>query len=191
MTHRWTIAGAGLIVALAIASCSSVAATATVTESATPTASPTAEVALATETATATESAIATASPTAATTPAPAMATATPTPATPTPATPTTAPTGPTVTILNQHCSSGKLIVVVGANADSSYRKGISSVVMERQNEYDVWLDFNATWMGPETGSGNQWTATIINLDGETVRITATATSHSTKTITAAITAPC
>jgi hypothetical protein len=189
MTHRWTIAGAGLIVALAIASCSSVAATATVTESATPTASPTAEVALATETATATESATSTASPTAATAPTPAPTPAlTPAPAT---ATPTTAPTGPTVTILNQHCSSGKLIVVVGANADSSYRKGISSVVMERQNEYDVWLDFNATWMGPETGSGNQWTATIINLDGETVRITATATSHSTKTITAAITAPC
>ena len=82
-------------------------------------------------------------------------------------------------------------IVVVGANADSSYRKGISSVVMERQNEYDAWLDFNATWMGPETGSGNQWTATITHLAGDTVRITATAASHSTKTITAAITASC
>jgi copper(I)-binding protein len=160
MTHRWTIAGAGLIVALAIASCSSTTETATATESATPTASPTAEVALATETATAT-------------------------------ATPTPAPTGPTVMVLDQHCNSGKLIVVVGANADSSYRKGISSVVMERQNEYDAWLDFNATWMGPETGSGNQWTATITHLAGDTVRITATATSHSTKTITAAITASC
>jgi hypothetical protein len=189
MTHRWTIAGAGLIVALAIASCSSTAETATATESATPTASPTAEVALATETATATESATPTASPTAATTPA--TATATPTTATPTTATPAPTPAGPTVTILDQHCNSGKLIVVVGANADSSYRKGISSVVMERQNEYDAWLDFNATWMGPETGSGNQWTATITHLDGDTVRITATSASHSTKTITAAITASC
>jgi hypothetical protein len=106
-------------------------------------------------------------------------------------ATPTTAPTGPTVIVLDQHCNSGKLIVVVGANADSGYRKGISSVVMERQNEYDAWLDFNATWMGPETGSGNQWTATITHLAGDTVRITATAANHSTKTITAAITASC
>jgi hypothetical protein len=188
MLHRWSIAGAGIIVALALASCSP-ASTATVTEPAAPSASPSAETTPMSET-----------SPSAETTPTETMpsddpaplATTTPTPAPPAAtATPTPAPAGPTVTVLDQHCSSGKLIVVVGANVDSSYRKGISSVVMERQNEYDAWLDFNATWMGPETGSGNQWTATITHLDGDTVRITATATNHSTKTITAAVAAPC
>jgi hypothetical protein len=177
MLHRRSIAGAGMIVALALASCSP-ASTATVTDSTTPSASPSAEMTPMSET-----------SPSAETTPTETMPSDDPAPLAT--ATPTPAPAGPTVTVLDQHCSSGKLIVVVGANVDSSYRKGISSVVMERQNEYDAWLDFNATWMGPETGSGNQWTATITHLDGDTVRITATATNHSTKTITAAVAAPC
>jgi hypothetical protein len=200
MTHRLRIVSAGLVIAWVLASCAP-GATVAPTESTAPSASSSAEMAPAVETAMetatptptamATESTAPSASPSAVTTRAPATASPpsrTPAAATPTP---TAATVHPTVTVLNQHCSSGKLIVVAGVNVDSSYRKGVSKVVMARQNEYDVWLDFNATWMGPETGSGNQWTATVTHLAGNTVRITATAANHSTTTLTKTITASC
>jgi hypothetical protein len=80
-----------------------------------------------------------------------------PPPAAPTASTPPAAAM-PTVSVLSQQCTSGKLTVTLTAAYDNSYRKGIGSVVLERQNEYDAWLDADATWLGPETGQGNQWT---------------------------------
>src|SRR5690606_12127865 len=94
----------------------------------------------------------------------------------------------PTVSIYDQRCSSGKLIAVVKANYSNAYRKGIKKVVMERQNEYDAWLDYNANWMTADTGQGNQWTATINKLDGETLRITATSDDNTTTVISVPVT---
>ncbi len=106
---------------------------------------------------------------------------------------PPAAPGGPTAAVSNQKCSSGKLVITLTANADGSYRKGITAVTLERQNQYDVWLDSPATWLGPETGQGNQWTGDLPGNQqniGKTLRVTVVGTTGST-TLTLPITAPC
>lgn len=106
---------------------------------------------------------------------------------------PPVAATGPTAAVTNQKCSSGKLIITLTANADNSYRKGITAVTLERQNEYDAWLDSAATWLGPETGQGNQWTGDLPGNQqniGKTLRVTVVG-STGTTTLTLPITAPC
>ncbi|MDP3207577.1 MAG: hypothetical protein Q8M65_00375 [Rhodoglobus sp.] len=111
--------------------------------------------------------------------------------ATPPPAPP--APSGPTVALTNQRCSGGKLLITLTANADNSYRKGISKVVLERQNEYNAWIDSDASWLGPETGQGNQWTGNLPGNTqniGKTLRVTVKG-STGTTTITAPVTASC
>ena len=47
------------------------------------------------------------------------------------------------------------------ANYDNSYRKGITSVTFERQNEYNAWLDYDGSWLGQYTGQGNVWNGTL------------------------------
>ena len=106
---------------------------------------------------------------------------------------PPAAPSGPTAAVTNQKCTGGKLIVTLTANADNSYRKGITSVTLERQNEYNAWLDSKATWLGPETGQGNQWTGDLPGNQqniGKTLRVTVVGTTGST-TLTLPVTAPC
>lgn len=102
-------------------------------------------------------------------------------------------PTGPAAEVTNQKCSSGKLIVTLTAQADNSYRKGITSVTLARQNDYDVWLDEPATWLGPETGQGNRWTGELPGNQqniGKTLQVVVVGTTGST-TITLPVTAPC
>jgi len=110
--------------------------------------------------------------------------------ATPAPPAP---PSGPTAAVTNQRCSGGKLIVTLTANADGSYRKGITAVTLERQNEYNAWLDSPATWLGPETGQGNQWTGDLPGNQqniGKTLKVTVAGTTGST-TVTVPVSAPC
>jgi hypothetical protein len=81
------------------------------------------------------------------------------------------------------------------ANYSSAYRKGIRSIVVERPNEYNAWIDEDATWLGPETGQGNQWTVqppgSRTQRFKDTLRITATADGGSKKVIETAVTANC
>jgi hypothetical protein len=122
----------------------------------------------------------------------PAAPPADPPAATPTPAPP--APT-PTVAVLSQQCTSGKLKITLTANYDNSYRKGITSVVLERQNEYDAWLDADATWLTADTGQGNQWTGNPPGHKNQRfqdeLRITAKASGGATTVLIVPITANC
>ena len=95
--------------------------------------------------------------------------------------------------LTNQRCSGGKLLITLTANADNSYRKGISAVLLERQNEYNAWIDSDANWLGPETGQGNQWTGNLPGNTqniGKTLRVTVRGTTGTT-TIPAPVTASC
>jgi hypothetical protein len=103
------------------------------------------------------------------------------------------ATSAPVVNLINQRCSGGRLIAGVTANASNGYRKGVKSVKMERQNNENAYLSFNAQWLGPETGAGNQWNATLnygTNF-GKTLRVTATSDSNQTTTKEYPITVPC
>ena len=117
--------------------------------------------------------------------------------ATPSPPAPTAAPppaaSGPVASVINQRCASGKLTITLTANSDNSYRKGITSVLLERQNEFNAWIDSGATWLGPETGQGNQWTGGLPGNQqniGKTLRVTVAGTTGST-TLTLPVSAPC
>jgi len=95
--------------------------------------------------------------------------------------------------VINQRCASGKLTITLTANSDNSYRKGITSVLLERQNEFNAWIDSGATWLGPETGQGNQWTGGLPGNQqniGKTLRVTVAGTTGST-TLTLPVSAPC
>lgn len=104
-------------------------------------------------------------------------------------------PAAPTVTVLSQQCVSGKLRVIVQASYDGSYRKGINAVTYERQNEYNAWLDADATWSGPETGAGDQWTGNPPGHKNQRfkdqLRITVTASGGAQTVVTVQITANC
>ena len=106
----------------------------------------------------------------------------------------TAAQTAPVVNLLDQRCSGGKLIAGVTANASSSaYRKGVKSVKMERQNDEDAYLSFTGQWLGPETGNGDVWNATLnygTNF-GKTLRVVATSDSNQSTTKEYPITVPC
>lgn len=108
---------------------------------------------------------------------------------------PTTAPAAVTIALVSGQCQSGAFRVTVTANYDSSYRKGITSVEIERQNEYNAWISSDATWLGPETGQGNQWTGSAAGSKSQrfkdTVRITATATGGATAVTTATVSGNC
>lgn len=130
---------------------------------------------------------------------APTTAPATTAPATTTPATtppPTTvAATAPVIALTSQRCSGGSLIVALTANANNSaYQKDVQKVAVARQNEYNVYLSYNATWLGSETGNGDVWNGTLVGNTqgiGKTLRVTATATNGKVTTVEYAITAPC
>jgi hypothetical protein len=99
----------------------------------------------------------------------------------------------PAVNLISQNCNSGKLIAGVTANASNAYRKGVKSVRMERQNDEDAYLPFNAQWLGPETGAGDVWNATLNygNNFGKTLRVIATSDSNQTTTKEYPITVNC
>ena len=66
-------------------------------------------------------------------------------------------------------------------------------MLLERQNEYNAWIDSDANWLGPETGQGNQWTGNLPGNTqniGKTLRVTVSGTTGTT-TITAPVTASC
>lgn len=116
-----------------------------------------------------------------------------PAPSTPSTATPPPAAT-PKATVTNQKCQNGKLTISLTASIDNSYRKGIKSVLLERQNEYNAWLDYDASWLGPETGHGDVWQGQLVGNQqniGKTLRVTVTSTSRSVLTFTTPITASC
>ncbi len=102
---------------------------------------------------------------------------------------------GPAVEILEQRCRSGRLNVTVTASFDSGYREGIRSVLLERQNEYGVWLDADATWMGYETGDGDRWTGSPPGSKSQRakdlLRITVKADSGEVTTLEETITVNC
>lgn len=82
----------------------------------------------------------------------------------------------------------------ITANYDNSYRKGITSVTFERQNEYNAWLDYDGSWLGPETGQGNVWNGTLAGNQqniGKTLRVTVAAAGGATQVYTTPITSPC
>jgi len=101
----------------------------------------------------------------------------------------------PIFEVVNQSCKSAKLTVLVTANYSNAYRKGIKSVVLERQNEYNAWIKASdSTWLGPETGQGNQWTGQLPGNTqniGKTLRVTVTSDTGATATISIPVTAPC
>lgn len=129
--------------------------------------------------------------PAAPTTPAPTP-TATPTP-TPTPTPDPVA--NPSVTVLSQKCTSGKLTLTLQASANSNYRKGITKIVVERANEYNAWVGSDATWLGQYTGAGDQWTSQPPGSQQTgfkpQLRITATSDTGQTTRLDTAVTAPC
>jgi len=98
------------------------------------------------------------------------------------------------VAVIQQKCSSGRLTVTLTASYDSSYRKGITKVVLERANEYGAWIDANATWMTADTGNGDQWTGqppgSKTQRFQDEVRITASFSGGST-VVTVPITVNC
>lgn len=99
-----------------------------------------------------------------------------------------------TSAITSQRCTSGKLVVTITANYDNSFRKGITSVTFERQNEFNAWLDFDGSWLGPETGQGNVWNGTLAGNQqniGKTLRVTVVAAAGPPAITTTPITAPC
>jgi len=68
-------------------------------------------------------------------------------------------------------------------------------VRIERQNEYGSWIGADATWLGPETGQGDQWTGNAPGSRAQKfkddVRITAIASGGTTATTTATVTGSC
>lgn len=105
-------------------------------------------------------------------------------------------PAGPSITsaVTSQRCSSGSLIVAITANFDGSYRKGITAVTFERQNEYNSWLDFDGTWLGQYTGQGNVWNGSLAGNQqniGKTLRVTVFAGIGAPSVYTTPITSPC
>jgi len=101
----------------------------------------------------------------------------------------------PTINVISQRCVSGRLTLTMTANYDSSYRKGIRSIVVERPNEYNALIDADASWLGPETGQGNQWTVQPAGSRQQrfkdTLHITVSADGGAKKIIDTAITANC
>jgi hypothetical protein len=86
------------------------------------------------------------------------------------------------------------LIVTVTANYDNSYRKGITSITFERQNEYNAWLDFDGAWLGQYTGQGNVWNGSLTGNQqniGKTLRVTVESVGSAPQVFTAPITSPC
>ncbi len=58
--------------------------------------------------------------------------------------------------------NSGAFVVVVRARSDTGGSAwGITDVLMERPNEYNALLDTDASWLGPQTGQRDQWTASL------------------------------
>ena len=84
---------------------------------------------------------------------------------------------------------------MLAASYSSGYRKGIRSIVVERPNEYNAWIDEDATWLGSETGSGDQWTVqpagSRTQRFKDTLRITAKADDGTTTVTQVSITANC
>ena len=68
-------------------------------------------------------------------------------------------------------------------------------MTFERANEYGAWLDDDASWLGSETGSGNQWTGqppgSKTQRFGEVLRITVKNDEGDTIAKDYAITANC
>ena len=99
-----------------------------------------------------------------------------------------------TVNLTGQRCNGANLIVDLTARAGNGYRKGIRSVVAERQNEYGAWLDYAGSWLGPETGAGDVWHATLTgnrqNI-GKTLRLTVSSDDGQRVVREYPITAPC
>jgi hypothetical protein len=85
--------------------------------------------------------------------------------------------------------------VTITASNGSGYRKGIKSVVVERPNEYNAWIDTDAAWLGSETGQGDQWTVQPAGSRQQrfkdTLRITVVADDRSESVIQTNITANC
>lgn len=110
-----------------------------------------------------------------------------------TPAAPSAA--APTVDLVTQRCSGGKLIATVTANASSAFRTGVQSVTMTRQNDEEAYISpSNATWLGPDTGAGDQWDGTLVGNSqgyGKTLRVVATSDTNQSTTREVAITVPC
>ncbi|MBM3672126.1 MAG: hypothetical protein FJW86_08100 [Actinobacteria bacterium] len=100
----------------------------------------------------------------------------------------------PTVALINQRCSGGKLIASITASASNAYRKGVQSVSMSRKNDENADISANAvTWLGPETGAGDVWDGTLNygNNFGKVLRVVATSDSGQSTTKEFAISVPC
>lgn len=129
--------------------------------------------------------------------PTPTASAAPPTtpPATPTPDPEPEPVANPSLTVLSQKCTSGKLTLALQASANSNYRKGITKIVVERANEYNAWIGSDATWLGQYTGAGDQWTSQPPGSQSTgfkpQLRITATSDTGQTTRLDTAVTAPC
>lgn len=126
------------------------------------------------------------------------MPTVSPTPS-PTPeATGTPAPpaaSGPAAALIAQACKSNRLTLTLTASVNNGYRKGITKVFAERQNEYNAWVGENGTWLGAYAGSGDQWTVqppgSRVLRYKDNLRITVTADDGTSTVLEATVTAPC
>jgi len=117
----------------------------------------------------------------AATTQAPATVAAT-TQAPATVAATTQAPAAsPTIGDVEVDCLYGGLRVNATVNKGSS---DINRVVVKRANDYGAELETRMTFLGPDTGAGNEWSA--VNVAGAVDRITVVATDNSGKTVSSA-----
>ncbi|MBM3799344.1 MAG: hypothetical protein FJW18_04645 [Actinobacteria bacterium] len=116
----------------------------------------------------------------AATTQAPAAAVTTQAPATV--ATTTQAPAAsPTIGDVKVDCLNRGLRVNATVNKGSS---DINRVVVKRANDEGAELETRMTFLGPDTGAGNEWSA--VNVAGAVDRITVVATDKSGKTVSSA-----
>jgi len=116
----------------------------------------------------------------AATTQAPAAAVTTQAPATV--ATTTQAPAAsPTIGAVKVDCLNRGLRVNATVNKGSS---DINRVVVKRANDEGAELETRMTFLGPDTGAGNEWSA--VNVAGAVDRITVVATDKSGKTVSSA-----
>lgn len=78
---------------------------------------------------------------------------------------------GPAISQVSKRCSGANLLTQWRVQDDS----GVRSVVVSRDNEFGAAISSNAKWLGPETGDGNHWAATINgaqNLD-DTIEVRA------------------
>ena len=115
-----------------------------------------------------------------ATTQAPAAAVTTQAPATV--ATTTQAPAAsPTIGDVKVDCLNRGLRVNATVNKGSS---DINRVVVKRANDEGAELETRMTFLGPDTGAGNEWSA--VNVAGAVDRITVVATDKSGKTVSSA-----